>query len=497
MSRRPALLAAALALGVCVAAPSGLAPSPALAQQEEDLTAGLRAMRAAYDRARERIDNLDFAGAIRELGAIIEPRRSVRPGDLAQEELDVLGAAYDMRARAYFNLGNLKAAEADFSALVRLDPGYSIDRQTLSPKVVDLFDRVRARIAGILTLQIDPPKARVTIDGAAVDLPSAGGLALLAGSHPLRIEMDGFDPFVETLAISAGTEIKRVVHLKANRRALQFITVPAGVSITLDGAPVGTTRGPATPDVEGLAAQFGFDPKNAAAPFLVPLVAPGDHRVTFERECFQSQTLALKVTLDPEQNVPLKYSPVILQEARTDLRLTSTPSGADVFVDGEKKGTTPLVVAAVCGGEREVVVSKPEAGTWSERIRLQAGQVNTLDVRLRPTLLYAGTFRLDEWGRAVWSDEDKTLLEEIGKGLKTLNLVRAPDVLQEMRGAIIGWMISDPADVRAGTILPPAILEMAASKAHADLVLAGLTLNGDPDKVWTVALYSVLHGSPD
>jgi PDZ domain-containing protein/PEGA domain-containing protein len=474
-----------------------LSGAPATSQEEEDLTAGLKAMRAAFNRARERTENLDFAGAVRELGSVIEARKGVRASDLSVEEMGLLSAAYDMRARANFSLGNVKAAEADFEALVKLNPSYPIDRQTLSPKVVDLFDRVRARFAGMLILQVDPPRARVVVDGDPIEPGGTGALGLLVGSHRLRVEYEGFDPHEETLAIVAGTESRRNIRLRPNRRTLQFITVPSGVSVALDGTRVGASSGPATPEVEALAPQYGFDAKSASGPLLVALVAPGEHKVTFERECFQTQTLTVKVALDPEQNAPLKFAPVVLQEARTDLRLSSTPSGAEVFVDGEKKGTTPLNLPSLCGGERDLLVIKPEAGSWQERIRLAAGQVNTLDVRLRPTLLYAGTFRLDEWGRAVWSEEDKPLLAEINKGLKTLNTVRTPEILQDIRSDVIKWMINEPEEVRAGTILPPAILEEAASKARADLVLAGLTLNNDSEKSWTLALYSVLHPSPD
>jgi len=473
-----------------------LAP-PVAAQEEEDLTAGLKAIRVAYDRARERIDELDFAGAIRELGTIIEPRRTAKAAELQAEELNLLCSAYDMRARAYFNLGNAKAAEADFGSLIRLNPGYAIDRQTLSPKVVDLFDRVRARVAGTLVLQVDPPQARVTVDNDPIEPNERAHAALLAGTRQLRIEADGFDPHTETLTVAAGMEIRKAIRLRPNRRALEFITVPAGVTVTIDGAPAGVTRGPATVDVEAMATQFSFDPKNASAPLLVPLIPPGDHKATFERECYQSQTVNVKVNLDPEKTAPLRFAPVILQEARTDLRVASTPSGADVFIDGDKKGTTPITIPALCGGDRDVLVSRPDAGSWNERVRMTPGQVNVLEVRLRPTLVYAGTFRLDEWGRAVWSDVDKPLLDEMAKGLKTLNVVRSPEVLQDLRKSIINWMITDPNEVRAGTILPPALLEEVAAKAHADLVLAGLTLNNDPDKGWTLALYSVLHPLPD
>jgi tetratricopeptide (TPR) repeat protein len=466
------------------------------AQEEEDLTRGLHDVHAAYDRARERIDELDFAAAVKELSAVLDARKPVRPGELGVEEARLLAAAYDLRARAQFNLGNAAAAEKDFEALLRIDPAYAIDRQTLSPKVVDLFDRVRARTVGVLALSVDPARARVRLDGDPVE-PGPEGIGLLAGTHELRVEMDGYDPHVETVTAAGGQHLERSVRLHPNRRALELITVPAGVAVVIDGAAAGTTAGPATPDVEALAGSYGFDPKQASAPLLLAGVVPGEHRVSFERDCYETQSVVVRVDLDPEQNRPLRFAPVILKESRTELQITSVPSGAEVQIDGVRQGTTPLTVGSLCGGEREVSVVRGDLGRWTERVRMQTGQTNVLNVRLRPTLLYAGTFRLDEWGRAVWSDEDKPLLDGLGRGLKTLNLVRMPAVQQGLREAIVRWMIADPREARGGTVLPPDLVKEAAEKTGADLVLAGVTFADDPSRGWTLALYSPLHPVPD
>jgi tetratricopeptide (TPR) repeat protein len=483
-----------LATGVALlAAPVLLAP--AAAQEEEDLTRELTAMRAAYDRARERLDELDFQGAVKELGSLIDPRAKTRPSDLGFEESRLLAAAYDLRARAQFNLGNAAAAEADFTSLLRVDPSYAIDRQTLSPKVVDLFDRVRTRTVGILDLKVDPPRARVRIDGDPVET-GPEGIGVLSGTHELRIEMDGYEPHIETITAAGGMRVDRSIRLRANKRALEFITVPTGVTVTVDDTAAGTTAGPATPEVEGLAATYGFDAKQASGPLQVPLVTPGEHKVRFDRDCYESQSVVVRVDLD-EENRPLRFAPVVLKESRTRLQITSVPSGAEVQVDGQKQGTTPLTLASLCGGDREITVLRDGVGRWSERVRLATGQVNTLDVRLRPTLLYVGTFRLDEWGRAVWSDEDKALLDALGKGLKTLNVARVPSVQQSIRDAVVRWMIADPREARGGTLLPPDILKDAADRAGADLVLAGLTLADDPEHAWTLGLYSPLHTTAD
>jgi hypothetical protein len=353
------------------------------------------------------------------------------------------------------------------------------------------------RVVGIMILDVQPPRARVILDGEPADPGQLGRLRVLAGRHDLRVELDGYEPYSETLITAVGGETRKTVRLRPNRRSLEFITVPAGTAVTFDGAPAGSTTGPPTPEVLALASRYEFDPANASAPLPVPLVTAGDHKVTFEHDCYQPLTLTVKVTLDFEQNAPLRFAPVLLKEARADLRISSTPSGADVLIDGDKKGTTPLTLTGLCGGARDVEIQKSDVGSWSERIRVTQGQINALDVRLRPTLLYAGTFRLDDWGRAVWSDEDKPLLDELTKGLKTVNLVRSREVLAEIRADVLKWMISDPNEVRNGTILPPALVATASAKAHADLVLAGLVLDKDPARTWTLALYSAHHPAPD
>ena len=474
-----------------------LAGLPVAAQEEEDLVDPLLEIRDSLDRARMLSDELDFPGVVVELAGVIGSREGMPASQLSLEELRVVSAAYELRARAYFNMGDMKKAEADFQSLLVLAPSYLIDRQILSPKVVDLFDRVRGGMVGILKLQVEPPGARVLIDDVPVDPELLADLALLAGRHELRVEEKGYDPHAEMITTRVGTELRINIRLRPNRRAVEFITVPAGTTVLLNGERIGTTRGPATPDVVALAERFEFDPAQASAPLRVPDIPEGEHVVTFQRDCYRSRSLKIRIALDLEQNAPLRVAPVILQEAPTELRVTSVPDGAEVFIDGNKAGTTPVKVGGLCGGDRQIDIVKRGVGRWSERVRLALSEVNALDVRLRPTLMYAGTFRMDEWGRVIWSDEDGLLLEALGRGLKTLNLVRDDEVLQPFREAIIQWMIADPVAARAGTLVPPDLLDRADSSAGADLVLAGLAYEGDRSPETTLALYSTLHALPD
>jgi len=98
-------------------------------------------------------------------------------------------------------------------------------------------------------------------------------------------------------------------------------------------------------------------------------------------------------------------------------------------------------------------------------------------------------------GRAVWSDA--TAADRRARPrLKTLNLVRAPEILQEVSQGDRRLMIADPTKWRAARSCRRPILELAAAK-RMPIWSRGLTLNNDREKNWTLALYSVQQPLPD
>lgn len=88
--------------------------------------------------------------------------------------------------------------------------------------------------------------------------------------------------------------------------------------------------------------------------------------------------------------------------APTTLRVTSTPSGATVLVDGEPRGTSPVSVP-IEPGAYAVEVRKPGYDTWTGRARVVAGQTRALEAALRPSPVALKVLVKHE-GRATWAD---------------------------------------------------------------------------------------------
>lgn len=83
---------------------------------------------------------------------------------------------------------------------------------------------------------------------------------------------------------------------------------------------------------------------------------------------------------EPETTVPTQApTPTV---GSTELSLSSTPSGADIDLDGNFVGSTPSSVA-VTAGQHDIAVTKTGFAVWSKKITTSGGHV-TINAELAP-----------------------------------------------------------------------------------------------------------------
>src|SRR5258705_5284559 len=87
--------------------------------------------------ARTSFDQLDYEGTVKALDTAIGVLEA-RPNEEARR---LLPAAYEMRARSRFGLGQQPEARADFTSLLKVDPAYALTGQ-VSPRILALFEQV-------------------------------------------------------------------------------------------------------------------------------------------------------------------------------------------------------------------------------------------------------------------------------------------------------------------------------------------------------------------
>lgn len=310
----------------------------------------------------------------------------------------------------------------------------------------------------------------VTIDGLAI--PVGNRYLIRPGSYAVTVVVPGYEPWAETLTVTDADSQQVTVTPAILPGKLSITSQPEGALVTIDGEPFGPTpltrqqvaagnanmvvsapryqpneqtisvtgRGveqtfaidlipdwaDITINVNPPASQILVDGEPAGAAGQALEILSGAHTVTLQAEGYASKTLDIEVVA----GVPQVLGPFELKPANGVLTLDSNPSGANVTVDGEFAGRTPLTVELSPGGEHLIQLSK--AGYRRKSLTLALAKGTTADrvVSLQP-LLGDVEFRLSP-------DEAELVVngKPVGNGSQTLAL---PAVEQRIEVRLEGY----------------------------------------------------------
>ncbi len=213
-------------------------------------------------------------------------------------------------------------------------------------------------LPGLVTLDSEPPGARLMVDGTDLGKTPLRDLPLAAGEHRLRLEEARHLPLEQTLLVT-GRNVRQQLQLRL-APAWAVVTVdslPSGAAVLLDGEAVGHT--PTTLEV-----------------------LQGEHQLTLQlpRYAEWQQTLIIKASAD--QNL----GQVTLQSAPGLLALDSVPAGANVTLDGDFQGQTPMTLEISPGHAHRLEVFKPGYQRYSGAVELAAASRDQRTVTLQAQL---------------------------------------------------------------------------------------------------------------
>ena len=203
------------------------------------------ASRAADELAQARtlFDALDYEHAVPALDravAMLEPLVAQQPTVKPS-----LVAAYEMRARARFGLGDRDGAGTDLTTLLGLEPGFTFGGQ-VSPRIVSLLDDLRKTVVGSLVLTVDPSDAVVEINGQSFPV-SGVPIPLKASEYTIKVTRLGYRTVDQKIAVVADQTQQFSVSLERVAALVWLVTSPADVEVLLDG----TSRGRTAPGPPG------------------------------------------------------------------------------------------------------------------------------------------------------------------------------------------------------------------------------------------------------
>jgi tetratricopeptide (TPR) repeat protein len=344
-----------------------------------------------------------------------------RQGTLPPHGREILAQTYELRARAYYNLGLQEKAADSFRSLVQLNPQYTMSKEKVSPKVVEYFNSVKKALVGYLAVSSLPPGAKVTLNGEFLSLTDFFPLEVLAGEYTVEVSREGYRP--ETRTISLAPKATETLEVPLTRVAASafVVTEPAGVEVWLDGQLKTTTTGTPGPELSELLRAKGLDPARASGRVELANLSLGSHNLEFRRKCHES----VKRTIEVPEARDYDTEGIKLEESLASLQLRSEPPGGRIFIDGEAMGITPKDLDAICSGKHRVEV-KHASGKYIQDIVVAKDESLTLDCPIRPSLAFLGVVTESTAGERFAADVEEKLIENLRSKVTSLNFVPAP-----------------------------------------------------------------------
>ena len=213
-------------------------------------------------------------------------------------------------------------------------------------------------LPGRVSIDSTPQGASVTVDGASVGKTPLVDLRLAEGTHQIRLEEARHLPLEQTLQVT-GRDVQQALALQL-APAWAMVTIdstPGGASILLDGEAAGQT--PATIEV-----------------------LQGEHQLMLQLPSYADWQKSLRIKAGEDQDL----GQVSLLPAPGELRLTSSPSGANVTLDGEFQGQTPLTLEISPGKSHRLDVFKPGYERYNGSVEMAAASSDKRAVTLKAQL---------------------------------------------------------------------------------------------------------------
>ncbi len=194
-------------------------------------------------------------------------------------------------------------------------------------------------------VEVDPITAEISIEGGT-SIKLGQRYLMRTGSYQVTLLNEGYHETVTRLLVN---EEQSQTHPFTMRKLPGIVSFSSGnltdARIRIDGVDIGLT------------------------PLLNVAVEPGEHQLSMSKDRYLDFGEAIIIE---GRSVPQSYE-AALEPAWATVSLNTSPSGADVLVDGEVIGSTPIN-AEILQGQRDLVLKLAGHKAWQEEFDVLAGQ---------------------------------------------------------------------------------------------------------------------------
>ncbi len=293
--------------------------------------------------------------------AITELKKAI---DLNPKDKKDLVEAYEYLAFTYIGLNDFDKAQEAFKNSLQIDPALQLDPTYHPPKIIKLFEQVREKIVSSLAIISTPDKAQVYLDGQLKGKTPLELDAILSGSHQVKLIKDGYEEWNEEITLKPREMGKVIVTLKSKRieiaipkGAIRVKSSPDKAMVYLDGEEKGTT------------------------PLTIEEVLIGQHHLKVSLRGYDDWQKLIEVHSDKTNllDIPLSLSE---EEPEPILTIISKPAEAEVYIGGNFKGMTPLIIRDLETGYYDIRISKKGYKSWISKLFMPSALSREVEITL-------------------------------------------------------------------------------------------------------------------
>ncbi len=198
------------------------------------------------------------------------------------------------------------------------------------------------------------------------------------GPHLVQALKMGYRDAFETVLLESGVNRTLTVKLEPITGIVLITSDPPDCEVSSKGISLGKT------------------------PLLITSLEHGAHKLTIASPGYQTKEIEVVI----EGRIPLKQNVSLMSDSGT-ISISSDPAGSEVLVNGISRGHAPCRIDRIPGGTVTLEIKAVGFESQKREISLAAGEVQSLDIKLKPL---PGTLRvvsIPDNGRVYVNNEYK------------------------------------------------------------------------------------------
>ncbi len=219
---------------------------------------------------------------------------------------------------------------------------------------------------GYVSVTSSPSGAHIHLDSSYMGRTPKTLSHIAPGDHILELDHSGYHDWSDIITVSAGGTSYVSASLTENPSPttgiISISSSPAGANIQMDGKYRGKT--------------------SATGDSIIVAVAPGHHTVSLDISGYDHWETGVDVSAGETSHVSASLTPSPPSPTTSIVSISSSPSGANVYLDNIYKGITPLTLTDVPPGTYTMGMKLGGYNDWSTSVQTTAGNTESVSATL-------------------------------------------------------------------------------------------------------------------